>query len=155
MNTYKITLSSNDAAVIEKYLRLISGSSLLLDKEFFTEWKHTFLALTSDNGLAASGIADVTVEWSEDTLWDMRDLIPYIEMIGDEATGAMLHRKIYEALVKDEEQNKPYDGDIPESITDYLTSGGGSTQGTNEPEISDADDTGDRISDDTGHSESC
>lgn len=147
MRLIKIKLDSNDAAVIEKYARKISGSAVLLDEDFFQKWTTTFLALTADTGLASKTIEAVEVEWPEEWLWEIRDIVPYTEKMGEEPTGAALHRKIYQALSREEESQKPYTGDVSESVSEFLEQAGEfgrSIEDSDEPNVSDADEPGHR-----------
>ena len=51
-------------------------------------------------------------EWQA---WDIRDMVPYTALLGDEPTGRTVHRKLWEALLKEQGFGEVHYGNIGDS----------------------------------------
>jgi hypothetical protein len=90
---------------IEIYLKTIDVGSgqVTLSQQFLDDWTHIFLAFVDDNGDIDKDVAPRWMPLSLADCYRLREAIPLEASVQSKKIGAVIHRRIYEAIAKTRE----------------------------------------------------
>lgn len=104
---YSLRLSAELAYAIERYYKLYDtppDAVPTLSQEFMHEFKRAFLNLTNELGLPVVERPEEIISVSEEDLLKLREIVSIEESYGEVQSGILLHRRIYETLVAQDEE---------------------------------------------------
>ena len=97
-----LTLEPLETFVVAQFVRYLAADELHphVSRAFLMDFAVVFLHHTSETGSLISESQAEEIPVTEDTILNLRELIPATATVGNRPIGMAIHRKLYEALLR-------------------------------------------------------